>query len=460
MKKYCLDNRKVSKKGFTIIELVVVVAILSLLALMLLPNMTSYKERANTKRIQTEMAGVYTVTKSALDEAKLPGSMFDGEDKAIKFFSNQLDDFTNLGSEKLGRYKFGVVNDKLTLFYEEEEEGKWYVYDGTFLSQFEVFTELPSYIPITEHYEDTTSEITPEPAVFLVQFLNEGNVEKIQYVKYGENATPPTLYREGYDLSWDKSYEGITSNTTINAQWTDSNLATDEEFTWVPNSYGYTAINEPGTGYYQYTGPKTTVKIPHKINGHPMRSYYRMFAGEASVVTKVISDNPEVTDMRYMFYASQATSLDLSNFDTSKVTDMSGMFQDSQATTLDLSSFDTSKVTSMPAMFSGSHATELNLSNFDTSKVTNMGGMFGFSQATSLDLSSFNTSNVTNMSTMFHESQATSLDLSSFDTSKVTSTKYMFFDSQATSGFARTQADADTFNGSVNKPSWLTFVVK
>jgi hypothetical protein len=37
---------------------------------------------------------------------------------------------------------------------------------------------------------------------------------------------------------------------------------------------------------------------------------------------------------------------------------------------------------------------------------------------------------------------------------------YMFENSKATTGYARTQADADKFNASTNKPAGLNFVVK
>ena len=64
------------------------------------------------------------------------------------------------------------------------------------------------------------------------------------------------------------------------------------------------------------------------------------------------------------------------------------------------------------------------------------------------------------MRSMFYNSKVTSLDLSSFDTSKVTDMNRMFWEAKATTGYARTQADADKFNASSDKPSTLTFVVK
>jgi len=71
-----------------------------------------------------------------------------------------------------------------------------------------------------------------------------------------------------------------------------------------------------------------------------------------------------------------------------------------------------------------------------------------------------NNKSVTTMRQMFAFSSATTLDLSSFDTSNVSSMANMFQSSSATTGYARTQADADKFNASSNKPSRLVFVVK
>lgn len=164
-------------------------------------------------------------------------------------------------------------------------------------------------------------------------------------------------------------------------------------------------------GAFKYIGSHEYVIIPHVIKGVNVTSYYGMFQNNASTALKgVASDNLNVTDMYRMFYDSKATTLDLSSFDTSNVTTMSHMFYLSQATTLDLSSFDTSSVTDMSYMFRDSKATTLDLSSFDTSNVTNMNNMFRYSAATT--------------------------------------------------GWARTQADADKFNASSNKPAALTFVVK
>ena len=212
-----------------------------------------------------------------------------------------------------------------------------------------------------------------------------------------------------------------------------------------------------GSGWH-YIGKADKVAIPHVIHGKEVTSYSNMFYGTS--VSGVYSDNPNITNMQWMFYESRATSLDLSSFDTSNVTDMRYMFSESRATALDLSSFDTRNVTDMSYMFSYSEAATLDLSSFDTSNVTNMTEMFRNSKSTTLDLSGFNTSSVNTMYGMFWGSKSTTLDLSSFDTSKVTNMRYMFGNSNATEGYARTQEDADRFNNSSDKPAGLEFIVK
>ena len=120
-------------------------------------------------------------------------------------------------------------------------------------------------------------------------------------------------------------------------------------------------------------------------------------------------------------------------------------------------------VTSTYSMFSenpSDQATPVTKVVLKHSNVTNMRYMFFESSATTLDLSIFDTSNVTDMSNMFIYSSTTTLDLSGFDTSNVTDMSEMFYNSSATTGYARTQADADKFNASSQKPAGLNFVVK
>ena len=78
-------------------------------------------------------------------------------------------------------------------------------------------------------------------------------------------------------------------------------------------------------------------------------------------------DTSKVTKMDSMFRGGQMSTLDLSDFDTSNVTRMDYMFTDSATTEIKgLNKFNTLKVTSMEAMFLNSKVTSLDLSSFDT----------------------------------------------------------------------------------------------
>ena len=55
---------------------------------------------------------------------------------------------------------------------------------------------------------------------YTVTFKNGNTVAKTETVKYGEGATAPNLTKPGYTLTWDKEFNNITSDLTVNAVWT------------------------------------------------------------------------------------------------------------------------------------------------------------------------------------------------------------------------------------------------
>ena len=413
-----------SRKGFTLIELLTVIAVLGILVLIAAPKFLGYTAEAKLAQIKND----------------------------IKVHENLA---------------------AVILTENPETEFKW-----TALSEQEVQTINESAKALNKKGQIVTDLIGGENYVLELKEVNS----KLKGQFIWTNNDEVIYYDENLNIPLK------VGNNDENSKGEQlPKFAPDSDFLWVEDLYGggYSVEGEI-KGYYKYIGTgEEVVHIPNEIKGHPMKSYYRMFYGTGADVKKVVSTNPNVTNMIGMFYTSQATSLDLSdfdtssvttmnsmfnesqitelnisNFDTSNVTTMNGMFKDSLATSLDLSSFDTSNVANMGGMFWNSHASTLELRHFDTSNATNMGSMFSGTHATSLDLSSFDTFKVANMSDMFSKSQAIELDLSSFDTSNVAIMFNMFKDSNATTGYAKTQTDADKLNASSNKPTGLTFITK
>ena len=56
--KLAVRHGKLKQSGFTLIELMIVIAIIAIIAAIALPNYTNYKKRANRTDVQTEMVNI------------------------------------------------------------------------------------------------------------------------------------------------------------------------------------------------------------------------------------------------------------------------------------------------------------------------------------------------------------------------------------------------------------------
>lgn len=65
-----LIKKQNNKKGFTLIELVIVIAILAILALILIPAMSGYIGSANTSKYQADARSIYTAASVSAADPK------------------------------------------------------------------------------------------------------------------------------------------------------------------------------------------------------------------------------------------------------------------------------------------------------------------------------------------------------------------------------------------------------
>lgn len=202
-------------------------------------------------------------------------------------------------------------------------------------------------------------------------------------------------------------------------------VATDRDFRWVDaNTYthSYKVAGQYYKGYYQYVGDSKVVKMPDKINGHAMTSYYNMFYG--SDVEKVISENANITNLHSAFANTTSTSLDLKDFNTSGVTLMEKAFSRTQAKSLDLSTWDVSSVKSMSGMLENSQTEVIDLGNgFNLSSIEDMSHMVSNSMVNEIKgLGAITgTNNLKSITGIFRNSKVTSLDLSKINFGQVES---------------------------------------
>lgn len=91
MKKY-FKQLKANKKGFTLIEMIVVIAIIGILAAVLVPSMAGYLSTAKESRKEANAKAVYTAAQAAV-------TSLEATDNALKDEKYDVDNKTDLGKK-------------------------------------------------------------------------------------------------------------------------------------------------------------------------------------------------------------------------------------------------------------------------------------------------------------------------------------------------------------------------
>ena len=104
---------KSSKKGFTLVELIVVIVILAVLAAMLVPALIGYIDRARKEKDYQTASTVYAAAQAALTEAYAKGDI---EDKASATAIANDSEFNEVNYGAVVYELAGVSEDKVTAF--------------------------------------------------------------------------------------------------------------------------------------------------------------------------------------------------------------------------------------------------------------------------------------------------------------------------------------------------------
>lgn len=450
------DNMK-NKDGFTLVELLAVIAILALLVILALPNVISMFNQAKKEIFLTEIKKIYSESKRKYISNSVAGSK-------VKKISSEDNSKLDMTGEKLqyciilnnngkvksmkvsnGKWVASLDNDKKVedLTINDLEEGNldgyrcsantpnvpkpvYCTFDGDLKQGTKYvngqytykYMQYDVYNGIVDFWVDLdkegwgvilTDRSSTDPITTpMCTYINDKPIVAMNYMFTGSKATSIDL--SGFNTSNVTSMTGTFSN--LNLKSLDlSNLDTHNVSIMADIFMGST-IDEIDLSTFDTTSLKNTS---------------RMFSGfKTNKLILTDFDTSKVMNMQAMFRNVVFETLDLSELDTSSVTDMRSMFENAEIDNLILNNFTTGNAANLSSMFKGLKIQNLNLSNFDTSKATNMSRMFSLSKIQNLNLNGFNTSNVTNMQEMFRSANINILDLSSFDTSNVTNTRAMF----------------------------------
>lgn len=119
--------KKNNKKGFTLVELIVVLVILAILAALLIPSLTGYIKKAKEKQIIAETRQVVMAAQTLADEAYAKGTSIDAA-----WVTTNSTAILNLAEVKGSISDPTFVDGKLTkLTYTEAGGSETCTYDAT-----------------------------------------------------------------------------------------------------------------------------------------------------------------------------------------------------------------------------------------------------------------------------------------------------------------------------------------
>ena len=109
-----------------------------------------------------------------------------------------------------------------------------------------------------------TGDIVPQ---YTVTFKDDGRIVDIQSVEKGKAAIAPALQKEGYFLTWDRTFDYVTEDLTVNAVWV-KNTETYKIF-YVLNG----GINNKWNPETYVVGGGAVLQMP-SYNGHEFMGWY------------------------------------------------------------------------------------------------------------------------------------------------------------------------------------------
>ena len=392
-----------NKKGFTLVELLAVIAILAILVIIALPNVLKMYNNAKKNVFLTEAKIVHKESeKKYISELMNGNKIFKINSKGIKLelSGNELE--YNILLDNNGKVKFFYASNGTYCISGKYKDASKLVIDDVKDKDCENQNYQPPVIKCTFDGE------MKQGAEFVKGMYTYRYKQEADWYSYSSDSL------NWYNIDDDGWGVQLTNKASTNP-------VSGEICTYINDKpVVSTAL--------MFGNSKATSLDISEFNTSTVKYMWGMFDySQASYLDLSTFDTSNVTDMSFMFRRTKASSIDMSSFDTSSVIWMHDMFMDSLATSLDLSNFNTSSVEDMSGMLAHTNVKSLDVSNFDTSKVEDIGGMFGCSKANEIiGLNRFNTSNVIYMMNMLMGTNVKTLDLSSFNTSKVKRIDGMF----------------------------------
>ena len=497
-----------NKKGFTLVELLAVIAILAILVIIALPNVIKLYNNAKKNTFLTEVKTIYkeAATKYITESIKNKKlSYINSNNKYSLDLDAPLDLQYCINLDNLGNVlNMSVMNNNYYIEYTESNN----------ISNYELkdIKERNNKTKMLCSKSDNRVIQVPDKKECTSESSNDTYTDGIYTYTYNKDSKgwsvkltdlestnpiteiPCSIINNKPIISTNSMFMNSKASSIDVSGFDTSNVTDMRNMFYNTAATEITGLEYLDTSKVYYMGSmfmnsNTSIANLSGFDTSKVTDMYKMF--HSSKIKNLDLTNLNTSSLRnfqYMFYNSGVEFIDITGLDTSRINNMTSLFQsvnanyiiglntidtsnvesmhamfyDSKVLSIDMSDLNTSKVTDMRAMFWRTKANTINISGIDTSNVTNMGSMFFQSDVSNvIGLNKLNTSKVTNMTSMFYDSKIEYLDLSSFDMDNVTDTTSMFSFATSKKIYAKSKKEKEIFESSVTqKPSSVIVEIK
>ncbi len=380
-----------NKKGFTLVELLAVIAILAILVIIALPNVIKLYNNAKKNTFLTEAKTVYKEAANKYITESMKGNK-------VNYISSTKNSLELNGSKDI-EYKISLNNDGSIRRFQVKNNS--YCINGKYNDANELIID-----------DVTEKECAEVDATYC-----KSNLDTLE--------TGSEVIIGKYTYRYNQTYYNSTG-------WAD----------YKNNGWGVILTDKESTD--------DITEVPCTfIDDKPIISLgYAFHSSKAKNIDLSGINTNHVTNMDFTFGKTSANTINILDFDTSNVKGygMTQLFNSSNVKKIyGLEYFDTSKVTNMYYMFAHTSIDNLNISNFDTSNVQNMSWMFRATNYKSLDLTNFDTSKVYSYQGMFYGSTIDNLNISNFNLLDSATFDGMFSRAKINNVYTKNKVDADKF---------------
>ena len=336
-------------KGFTIIELIVVIAVLGILVLIAYPRFNNYLEKAELARIQNDI-------KTA--ENSLLSHLVDTDELPADWGDVPTSELGELASESKLYNKKGLANGI--------EANSYKIIDDEFIKD-NVHSKLKG-----NFFGNNEGQV----------YYSDDEVEGIPSL--GEI---PEEYKvaQDTDFNWTVDNEAPYSETKDETGYYQ--YKGGEEYVIIPETIQGIKVDN----YYKMFGASSSPVKGVASDSVDVVNMNSMF--ESTRSTELSVEHLKTDDVQYfsnMFKNVTLSELDLNYFSFSKAKHTSGMFAESTIPTLKMQNFSALNLENSHAMFMNTTTDKISLPYLSAPKLTNANQMFRYSKTTSINLQGLN----------------------------------------------------------------------